>query len=391
MKTEMTTTLHNLVVKELRPSVRAMGPQKISKWIAELPEIADRLFGLMSILVFSPVSDELVNRHIRQLQQESICLMDILQGYEKVPLEMEGLHKAVLEMLESVLDYIEVHYPGYFNLDLAVPDTLFRKTITEVEAQMHVMLARLKSKSSDKALQKLVQESLVDFMTANKCSYYRLAYIKALQTSVTELFGDTGRDEGDEKLRELLISLNLNTAAHMRYYKKLITAELAQLFDLQEQEELLYAYQKQFRSVTPQGDTGFSPRHDSIKRTLLDYIRAEIKYRAKIRPVASADPYQANGVIWPMPPDPYKVQVAFSVDALAYFFKLLIRAGVINGGPKTQLLAFIAKSFKTNVTASISANSLSRKYDQVVQTTAKAVRVVLVRMLKILDDEFKLI
>lgn len=316
--------------------------------------------------------------------------MDILQAYERVPAKMESLHTATLQMLESVLDYIEDHYPSYFNLDLSIPDTLFRQAIAEVEEKMPVLLTRLKSKSSDKALQKMIQDSLVDFTTAKKCSYYRLTYVKSLQCSVAELCGQVDREEADEKLRELLICLNLNTAAHMRYYKKHIATQLAETFDLQEQDELLYAYQKQFRSVTPQGDTGFNPRHDSIKSTLLDYIRAEIKYRVKIRPVISADPYQAGKPIWPMPPDLYKAQVAFSVDALAYFVKLMVRAGLLNGGPKTALLQFFAKSFKTVSTDSISAMSLSKKYDQVVQTTAKAVRVVLIRMLKILDEEFNL-
>jgi hypothetical protein len=214
--------------------------------------------------------------------------------------------------------------------------------------------------------------------------------VKALQLSVTDLCTDVKRDEGDEKLRELLISLNLNTAVHLRYYKKLIAKQLEQTFDQQEQDEILYAYQKMFRSVSLQADTGFSPRQDNIKATLLKYVRAEIKYREKTRPVVSADPFQRNGTIWPMPPDPYKVQVAFSVDALAYFIKLMVRAGLLNGGPKTALLQFFAKGFKTVSTDSISANSLVKKYDQVVQTTAKAVRIVLIRMLKILDDEFNL-
>ncbi|WP_316815853.1 hypothetical protein [Pedobacter nyackensis] len=390
MKTEMTTTLRNLVVNDLQPATKALTLPKINKWLKELPGIADGLFQLMSTLVFSPLSEQLVNRHIRQIQHESICLMNILQSYQKVPAKMLPLHKAVLGILEAVLEHIEAHYPAHFNLDLAVPDTHFKLAVTAVEEKMSFMLNRLKSKSNDKTLQKLIHDSLLDFTTAQKCSYYRLAYIKSLQVSVTELCEDMEREEGDEKLKELLIYLNLNTAAHVKYYKKNINTELAGIFDLQEQDELLYAYQKQIKSINPQRNTGFTPFQDSIKTTLLNYIRAEIKYREKIRPAASADPYQRIGGIWPMPPDPYKIQVSFSVDALAYFFKLMIRVGLVNGTPKTQLLQFISKSFKTVAMDSISTTSLSRKYDQVVQTTAKAVRVVLLRMLKILDEEFKL-
>lgn len=390
MKTEMTTTLHNLVVKELKPGAKAMTVAQIGKWKKQLPEIADGLYSMMSMLVFSPVSDELVNRHIRQLQQEAIFLIDTIRQYQKVPVKMKEMHKMVLDTLEAVLLYIEIHYPAYFNLDLAVPAYCFQQAIQEVEEKMSLMLSRLKMKSTDKALQKLIHDSLLDFTKGTKCSYYRLAYIRSLQLSVTELCEDMDREEGDEKLKELLVYLNLNTAAHVKYHKKHIAAQLAQIFDLQEQEELLFAYQKQFKSISPQSDTGFNPYQQSIKTILLEYIRAELKYREKIRPAVAADPYQRAAGIWPMPPDPYKIQVSFSVDALAYFFKLMIRVGLVNGAPKTQLLQFISKSFKTVATDSISATSLSRKYDQVVQNTAKTVRVVLTRMLKILDDEFNL-
>lgn len=390
MKTEMTTTLRQLVVNDLQPATKAMTLPKINKWLKELPGIADGLFQFMSTLVFSPLSEELVNRHIRQLQHETICLMDILQSYQKVTAKMLVLHKAVLGTLEAVLEHIEANYPAHFNLDLAVPDVHFKLAVADVEEKMSFMLNRLKSKSNDKILQKLIHDSLLDFTTALKCSYYRLAYIRSLQVAVTKLCEDMEREEGDEKLKELLIYLNLNTAAHVKYYKKNIAAELADIFDLQEQDELLYAYQKQIKSINPQRNTGFNPNQDNVRTTLLNYIRAEIKYREKIRPAPSTDPYQRVGGIWPMPPDPYKIQVSFSVDALAYFFKLMIRVGLVNGIPKTQLLQFISKSFKTVAMDSISTTSLSRKYDQVVQTTAKAVRVVLIRMLKILDEEFKL-
>lgn len=391
MRTDMTTTLNCLVVKDLHPSSKVMNQQQINKWLDRLPAIADELFQTMSLIVFSPVAEDLVNRHIRQLQHETICLLDILQGYQDIPEMMYVLYQAVLNLLETVLAHIEIHYPGYFNLDLAVPNSQFKAAIIEVEEKMDLMMSRLRSKSKDKVLQKMIQDSLIDFTKASKCTYYRMAYIKSLQTSVTQLCEDTEREEGDEKLIELLIYLNLNTAAYIKYYKKNIASQLAEIFDIKEQDELLYAYQRQLRSINPQIDTGFNPYQESVKTTLLNYLRAEIKYRVKTRPTVYADPYQREVKVWPMPPEPYKIQVAFSVDALAYFFKLLIRAGLVNGAPKTQLLQFISKSFKTVATDSISANSLSRKYDQVVQTTAKAVRVVLVRMLSILDAEFKIV
>jgi len=85
-----------------------------------------------------------------------------------------------------------------------------------------------------------------------------------------------------------------------------------------------------------------------------------------------------------------RIRVLFSVDALAYFFKLLNKAGGLDAGPVTQLILAISKNFITPGIGDgyISPNSLTTKYKQVVQSTAMRVRVLLVRMLKLLDEEF---
>ena len=390
MKTQMTTTLYNLVVKALHPDAEPMQKDEIDKWLQELPKIANGLFKIMSILVFSPVPADLVNRHIRQIHHESICLIDILQTYQGVAASMQPLHLEILNTLTCVIAHIKIRHPAYFNLDLPIPKTEFRLAVDEIEGQMNLTLSRLKSKSTDKALQRLIQDSLTDFTKASQCTYYRLAYINALQASITRLCEITERELVDEQLRELLIYLNLNTAMHLKYYKKMIALQLSETFELQEQHELLCAYQKQFKSISPQRDTGFNPRQDSIKTMLLDFIRAELKYRLKTQQSLTTDQQQGSNMAWAQPLTPYKIQVAFSVDALAYFLKLLIKAGLVQGNPRSQLLLFVSKTFRTTTTEKISSNSLSRKYDQVVQTTARAVRLVLVRMLKILDEEFKL-
>lgn len=75
---------------------------------------------------------------------------------------------------------------------------------------------------------------------------------------------------------------------------------------------------------------------------------------------------------------------------MAYLFKLLVIAKAIEPGVKTELFAFIAGIFQTPGTGlnGISPGSFEAKYRQVVQSTAKTIGVILVRMLKVLDEEF---
>jgi len=389
MKTHTSTTLRNLIVNELDPSKAKMTRPQISKWLKELPEINQDLYTLMSILVFSPASDELVNRHIRQIQRESIHLLNVLEGYHDVSSKMKPLHDEVSCCLQGILLHIKSDYDDFFNLDLAIPNSHYLLEALEIEARINPMISALKNKNVDKDLQRLIQSSLNDFIKAGSCTYYRLAYMKGLQESLSSLCNIAEKEEINERIKEHLFHHNLNTAAHFGYYKKEIQHQLGETFDVLEQQQLLYAYQKQFKGWSQQKTSGFSPKNEGIKTSVLSFIAAEIKYLAKKLKDGQVVP-AAGTAQWRSEQDRYRVPVSFSVDALAYFFKLLTRAGVINGGVKTQLLFFISKNFQTPGIGAgfLSVNSLESKYRQVVQRTADAVRVALVRMLKVLDEEF---
>lgn len=118
----------------------------------------------------------------------------------------------------------------------------------------------------------------------------------------------------------------------------------------------------------------------------LDGIMTEIEDRY-------AGFFNLQKVTWakqvPVEPHP-RIRVLFSVDALAYFFKLLNKAGGLDAGPVKQLLATVSKNFVTPGIGEgyISPHSLDNKYSLVVQTTAQNVRALLVKMLKHLDHEF---
>lgn len=86
----------------------------------------------------------------------------------------------------------------------------------------------------------------------------------------------------------------------------------------------------------------------------------------------------------------YRIRVLLSAEALVYFFKLLYKAGALDAGPLSRVVVAIARNFTTKGVGNghLSAGSLMTKYKQVVQRTAIAVRVLLVKMLKILDEEF---
>ena len=89
----------------------------------------------------------------------------------------------------------------------------------------------------------------------------------------------------------------------------------------------------------------------------------------------------------------YRIRVLLSAEGLAYFFKLLYKAGALDAGPVARLVVAISKNFTTAgmVNGQLSSNSIMTKYKQVVQATARSVRALLVKMLRLLDEEFTVI
>lgn len=86
----------------------------------------------------------------------------------------------------------------------------------------------------------------------------------------------------------------------------------------------------------------------------------------------------------------HRIRVLFSVDVLAYFFKLLNNVGALDAEPVTQLMVSISKNFVTAGVGDryISPVSITTKYKQVIQSTARNTRALLLKMLKQLDQEF---
>jgi hypothetical protein len=407
MKTELTTILQDLVLHELKPGSEVMEPEQITTWMVKLPEISKNIAHLLRLMVFSPLSNVLVKRHVRQIQRECLFLIDTLEGYQHVAPELQSLYQAALSCLFGILENVKNRYPDYFSLDLPVPASRFKILVGEIEGNMDRLRLCLKHKSKDTALQSLIIESFKGFLSAGNCSYCRFDYIQGLQKSLISLCNEVDSSAIDIRLQEHLVYYNLNNMAHINYHKSQIKAGLSEFPDLEEQYDFLLEYRRMFKGWQQLKGSFYKGNGEGIRAVLLKYLDAELKYRFRQRayPSLAGQPAIVRNNLQTLSQkdrfagnedsganSSYRIKVLFSVDALAYFFKLLIGAGVVVAEPRSKLMSFIARSFTTPGRGAklISPHSLDNKYKQVVQATANRVRVVLRRMLKLLDQEFKL-
>jgi hypothetical protein len=412
MRTELIIALQDLVLEDLNPGAEVMKSVVISYWLRRIPILRKKMEEAVSVMLFGHYLNEHFRVCMRQIQRDCTFLINTLVGYNPVAKEMKGLYNAVLSCLEQCLDHLKTRYPDFFNLDLPVPSSHFKILAATIKADMGRLITGLKNKNEDIALQQLIVDSLNKFLNAANCSYCRFDYIEGLQKSLIEICDTTDKMSLDKRLRKHLFYYNLNNAAHIEYHKNRIAASLAEEVDAAGEYYRLLEYQRMFRGWEQLQDSFYKGASEGIKSVLLRYVRTELQFRSQKRiyqgatkpvplvnnplvPLSNAEQIAVNTTQLVLKPEPeqntcYKINALVSVDALAYFFKLLIMAGAVKAKPRSQLLHFVSRNFQTPGLGvkDISPLSLENKYKEVVQATANQVRALLQRMLSLLNNEF---
>ena len=78
-----------------------------------------------------------------------------------------------------------------------------------------------------------------------------------------------------------------------------------------------------------------------------------------------------------------KILSGLSVAQMSYFINILMQAGIIKHTNQRDVLRMISENFKTNVTDSISLDSLSTKYYNVESSTKAAIKDKVIELLNL--------
>lgn len=394
MKSQTKTTLQKLVFEVMNPENGPVNEEEISDWITQIPNITADVIDTLRLIVFANIGNKLICRYYRQIQIECTNSLDRLDQYPKFAEPMLLLYQHVLHCLEEIMEYMQYNCQYYLDPKIKMPIAQYKKAAIEIESGIDVMVAGMMKCNVDKTLQALVVGRMAGLLKQGAGSYNQIEYLETLQSSIVELCKTDVYVNNTSQLCRLLLRMNFNTAGFIAYNIAEFDREMAEIYEVQEKYHFLYEQEKQFdRLRYKHRDMEFEPAMDGLRYLMLKYVRTELAYLNRQHKRCSAPVMPVADIRQGVETEIYKVKVSFSVDALAYFFKLLIKAGAVEEGSKSKLLLLLAKHFQTPGigNGTISINSINTKYKQVVQTTAKGVRALLVRMLKLLDDEFNLV
>lgn len=383
MKTQ--TKLQHLVFEGLSPLNTNMSDEEINAWLDCLPQIKKEVMEVMRYILFSCYGNKLVYRHLQQMDKECTLMLDALYNYPDLLERMLPLYRATEDCLKEILNHLRSNYVKYLDPLVAMPRFLYHAAAGQIEAKAAALVQAMSSYHADKTLQALVICKMTGLLQKGTGNWQEIAALEKLQKWIMELCVGRNSNITDE-LKDLLIRADFNTTGFIQYCQSWIAADVAECYELKEKYDLLYEYERYYRTLhIKHRAIKFLPGQPKVKDQLLAFVKAELDCMVKKERSMHEKDADAITIC------PSRIPVSISVDTLAYFFKLLVKVKVIRDTGKNTVLLFLAKSFQTPGIgdAEISPNSLDSKYRQVTKNTAIAVRAMLMRMLKELDQEFK--
>ncbi len=410
--------LKQLIAHDMNPAKYNPSPAEVEFWLESVPEVNEELFHFMESLVRMSFCQGPAKKRISTIRAEHITLLNAVGRIKNPREDIQILAAALSVSFEGLLERIDTTYKNYADPEQSIPEKLLKTLKAGLEQQIKLLAKGMEQQPVPAALQKPILGCLEDLAKMRSCSYERRNYIIEIIASTSKLLNESAADLYNG-LFILLYELNFNTADFIACYREKIKRELALMTDEiqldMRLERYLWKFKKApFRKKKIQAD--FNRR--STADLMYYFIEAEINIRAlearkkekekaaaeaeqmaknlamanaeaeaEAKAKAEADALDLKSETLPLN---YKIQSLLSVDALAYFFRLMAEGQVIEPGVKTELTRFLAKTFVTPGTGvnGISADSFYRKWREPVHTNAMITKAALNRMIKIIDSQF---
>jgi len=261
----------------------------------------------------------------------------------------------------------------------------------QIIEKINLLKALFKKVKLDADLQQVILSCITEAVDTEDTSERKLNYLLDLMARLRAICNAADSAVVNQNVEHLLLQVNLNTSAHVEYYKKKIALAVEPQYKERQKLENLWLFKKQFDPRRQRKGMYFDKQNRSIRTIMLDYLQAEIEYLEKQqeKEVALVQPVeQFSAGIKPVGfLQVERLKLTLSVDVLAFFLRLLLAEGVFSSS-REKVLRFVAQTMETPGTSTrgIAFNSLDTKSKQVVQTSITALRAMLVRLIKMIDD-----
>ncbi len=327
--------------------------------------------------VVSFENERLIKRYFHFHQESLIALINTLHAEQQ--LNTAFLH-SILERLAGLLQYLEEHFPEYFNQDMKMPTLHQSKVKTELNGFCKLMSAKFKATNIDPTLVNLLIGCVNSQSEGAHLTFRQFYYFKLLRINIESI------DSSEQSVLEtidvikVLLHCNFNSEHFYSYLIKYINCIIARQTTLHDQvDQLTYFLKFSYQESSNQA-IAFRADSAPINMQISEWLSQELMYlktKQQLLPTISAEE---------IVPSEFKLNFDISVSHLAFLFRAFIEAGVIQNKNTSELIRFLSKYVKTKKQESISFESFRIKYYSVESGTKDAVKKTLQSVLNFISN-----
>lgn len=289
--------------------------------------------------------------------------------------------KTIYINLEKLLVFIDKEYSNYLNENIMVPHRKVLMNEYTIKPKLDFVRDSLMGMDVNQQLLKVIFEPLIILSTINiqnKITYNQFNYALEYISCLSEVLNESEMPLSEEKLCSCIIELNVNSFRFFDYKTNLIQAELNNCESDHERLNLLFRKLKKFNQHQIKVKKQFNDKLPELKEQICNWIEEEIEFINRKRNLEelTAAPFK-------MDENKVKILSGLSVAQMSYFINILMQAGIIKHTNQRDVLRMISENFKTNVTDSISLDSLSTKYYNVESSTKAAIKDKVIELLNL--------
>ncbi|GAA4906222.1 hypothetical protein [Mucilaginibacter defluvii] len=319
--------------------------------------------------VYQKVAKE---KHIRLLLQQyhssTVVLLDAvyeMRQNTKPKQYVRKLLQLLTNALTDVLTFIEERFSTYLSLNIKVPNTYLILNKREFKLRLDAMKTEFKANVGDNRLCDIVLGSLYAFTNKrvfhHMVTFREVVYRKELLRQLELLYEPGSTEDCCSALNELLVYLNYNSKAYVKYQISKVQQGMDKHDTLTEKLDFLLDCKKHFNQLQVKPGVVFNPQYMDLKALMNNWYDHEIAHLEK-RLSLSLNPAYSGKFDWPAA-DLSKLSVLcnLSVDQISLFLRAADDTKVITATSLSAVYKAIVPFLSTPDKEHLSWNSMRSK------------------------------
>ncbi|MXN91152.1 hypothetical protein GR160_07900 [Flavobacterium sp. Sd200] len=195
------------------------------------------------------------------------------------------IHKALSACLERLLAFIETRFSIYLGLEERVPATYLMMAKKEFQKRLDKIKVLAQKQTSSIPVFEILLQNLNAFIAAHplqeEATFRSVLYRKEWLKQLEGLNWDAASDVFQVKLHELLVYMNFNSKAYIKYLTGIIEEEItAKETPVEKMDLLLFRY-KAFNQLQSKPGMVLNPKYHDLKLVVGNWFVQEIRYMEK--------------------------------------------------------------------------------------------------------------